>query len=269
MLKKIMILLIFILALSGCGESGKKEDESPALWEYYKDKAKTDGEYSKLPQLTLPEEGEEVAVIKTDMGDMTFKLFPEYAPKAVENFITHAKEGYYDGLKFHRVIEDFMIQGGDPTGTGKGGESIWGKVFEDEVYPGLHQFNGTLSMANKGVNTNGSQFFIINRKTTDNDYIDAVREAIQQNGQASFTLPDGKGVLLKDMFSDAVLDVYSNYGGTIHLDNIFGATHTVFGQCIEGVDVVEAIQAVKTYGDDDPVNDIIINAIEITEYKAK
>ena len=100
------------------------------------------------------------ATIKTNKGDMKFNLLSDAAPKAVENFVTHAKNGYYDGLIFHRVIKDFMIQGGDPTGTGCGGESIWGKPFEDEFSIDARNYYGSLSMANSGTNTNGSQFFI-------------------------------------------------------------------------------------------------------------
>ncbi|MEE0897523.1 MAG: peptidylprolyl isomerase, partial [Acutalibacteraceae bacterium] len=105
--------------------------------------------------------GDTLATIKTNMGEIKVKLFPEGAPKTVENFTTHAKKGYYNGLIFHRVIKDFMIQGGDPTGTGMGGESIWGDSFEDEFDVKLHNIKGALSMANAGPNTNGSQFFIV------------------------------------------------------------------------------------------------------------
>ena len=103
----------------------------------------------------------EVAVIKTNMGTIELELFPKEAPKAVENFTKLAYEGYYDGVIFHRVIDNFMIQGGDPTGTGRGGESIWGKPFKDEFSPNL-KFDqpGLLAMANAGPGTNGSQFFI-------------------------------------------------------------------------------------------------------------
>lgn len=97
----------------------------------------------------------------TNFGDITFELFPEFAPKAVENFIGLSKNGYYDGVIFHRVIRDFMIQGGDPTGTGMGGKSIWNKNFEDEFTFSLTHKRGMLSMANAGRNTNGSQFFIV------------------------------------------------------------------------------------------------------------
>ena len=113
---------------------------------------------SGLPQFNNPSEDSEVAIIHTTLGDIKVMFFPEYAPKAVENFLTHAKEGYYDGISFHRVMEDFMIQGGDPNGDGTGGESIWGEPFEDEFSDQLFNFRGALSMANSGSDTNGSQF---------------------------------------------------------------------------------------------------------------
>jgi cyclophilin family peptidyl-prolyl cis-trans isomerase len=108
-----------------------------------------------------------VAVMNTNMGTIKIQLFPDKAPKAVENFTGLAEKGYYDGVIFHRVIKDFMIQGGDPTGTGRGGESIWGKPFEDEFSPDL-RFDepGYLAMANAGPGTNGSQFFITVAATT-------------------------------------------------------------------------------------------------------
>jgi len=99
--------------------------------------------------------------LQTTQGEMTFELFDKVAPKAVKNFTTHVKQGYYDGLTFHRIIKNFMIQGGDPTGTGRGGESIWKKPFADEFAPNVvFDKAGILAMANAGPNTNGSQFFI-------------------------------------------------------------------------------------------------------------
>jgi len=102
-----------------------------------------------------------VAVINTNMGKIEIELFADKTPKTVENFVEHANQGYYNGIIFHRVIPNFMIQGGDPTGTGRGGESIWGEPFADEIVKSL-VFNepGILAMANAGPNTNGSQFFI-------------------------------------------------------------------------------------------------------------
>ena len=113
------------------------------------------------------------AILHTSMGDIHIKLFPEFCPKTIENFCVHASKGYYNGHIFHRVIKQFMIQTGDPTGTGTGGESIWGREFEDEFHPTLkHDRPYTVSMANAGPNTNGSQFFItvVNTPWLDNKH---------------------------------------------------------------------------------------------------
>ncbi len=115
---------------------------------------------SNFDQTAAPEKGEEIVVMETTMGTIKIRLFPDFAPKTVENFVGLAKKGYYDGIIFHRVIPNFMIQGGDPTGTGMGGESFWGGKFEDEFKADLKNIPGSLSMANAGPNTNGSQFFI-------------------------------------------------------------------------------------------------------------
>ena len=102
-----------------------------------------------------------IVVFKTNRGDIEIKLFGDVAPKTCENFVRLVKKGYYDGLIFHRVIKNFMIQGGDPTGTGMGGQSIWGGSFEDEFNQNVDfSSEGILAMANAGPNTNGSQFFI-------------------------------------------------------------------------------------------------------------
>jgi peptidylprolyl isomerase len=107
-----------------------------------------------------------IVVLETNQGNIEIKLLPEVAPKACENFIGLVENGYYNGLIFHRCIKDFMIQGGDPTGTGMGGESIWKEPFADELSPAV-KFDkpGLLAMANAGPNTNGSQFFITVAKT--------------------------------------------------------------------------------------------------------
>src|SRR5215813_7876688 len=114
-----------------------------------------------VPGLSRAQEKEnsvanQTVVLETNQGNIELKLYPDIAPKACENFIGLIKKGYYNGLIFHRVIKDFMIQGGDPTGTGRGGESLWGTDFEDEVTPSV-QFDkpGLLAMANRGPSTNG------------------------------------------------------------------------------------------------------------------
>lgn len=183
------------------------------------------------------------AVIKTNMGDMEFILFPQVAPKAVENFVTHSKNGYYNGIIFHRVIKDFMIQGGDPTGTGMGGESAFGKNFEDEFSLDARNYYGALSMANAGPNTNGSQFFIVQAKTVPQNLISQM-EQLKENG-----------------FPQEVIDNYKNVGGTPWLD----FHHTVFGQLIGGADVLDSIAAVECGANDKPVDDVKINEIVISE----
>ena len=104
-------------------------------------------------------------ILKTTQGNIELELYPDVAPLAVENFTTHVKNGYYNGIAFHRVIKNFMIQGGDPTETGRGGESIWKKSFKDEFKSMTFNRVGILAMANAGPHTNGSQFFITTAKT--------------------------------------------------------------------------------------------------------
>ncbi|MDE5602492.1 MAG: peptidylprolyl isomerase [Helicobacter sp.] len=128
------------------------------------------------------------AVLETTSGNITLDLFPQIAPKAVENFVTHINNGYYNGTIFHRTIRRFMIQGGDPTGTGRGGESIWGKDFEDEIAKG-YAFDraGMLAMANAGANTNGSQFFITTTRAPHLNGLHTIfGEISQENQEESF-----------------------------------------------------------------------------------
>ncbi|MBQ7101288.1 MAG: peptidylprolyl isomerase, partial [Clostridia bacterium] len=146
-----------------------------------------------ISQLAKPVAGETVATMQTSMGDIKIRLFPEAAPKTVENFTTHAKNGYYDGLIFHRVINDFMIQGGDPTGTGCGGQSIWGSTFEDEFCTDLHNLRGALSMANAGPGTNGSQFFIVQADEVSRDLVEQM-EQLSDRGFPTETVENYKAV---------------------------------------------------------------------------
>jgi len=104
-------------------------------------------------------------ILETTQGNIELELFPDVAPLAVENFITHVKDGYYNGIAFHRIIKGFMIQGGDPTESGRGGESIWKKDFKDEYKDKTFNKPGVLAMANRGPSTNGSQFFITTAQT--------------------------------------------------------------------------------------------------------
>lgn len=194
-----------------------------------------------FPQFDQTVTKDEIAVeMVTNHGTIRLKLFPKLAPKAVGNFITHAKTGYYNGVTFHRVIDGFMIQGGDPTGTGAGGESIYGKPFEDEFSPYLFNFRGAVSMANAGPNTNGSQFFIV------------------QNNELN---PVFKEQMEKAGYPQEAIDYYVKYGGTPWLD----FRHTVFGQVIDGMDVVDKIAKVPTDAQDKPLADVVIEKIHIME----
>lgn len=193
-------------------------------------------------QVAKPAAGDTVATIQTTLGTIKVKLFPKETPKTCENFITHAKNGYYDGIIFHRIIKDFMIQGGDPEGTGRGGESIWGGSFEDEFDPDLHNLRGALSMANAGPNTNGSQFFIVQARSVDPRMLRQMEEAGLEYG-----------------FPPDAIDNYRAMGGTPWLD----FKHTVFGQVCEGMDVVDAIAAVETDFQDKPLEDVKILSIDV------
>ena len=194
-----------------------------------------------FPQVDIEAVEGPIATIKTNHGDLRIKLFPEHAPKTVANFIALSKDGYYDGVIFHRIIKDFMIQGGDPTGTGMGGESIYGESFEDEFSEELYNVRGALSMANAGPNTNGSQFFIV------------------QNQH----LPYSKKEIARGGWPEPIAEIYAEQGGTPHLDR----RHTVFGQLADeaSYEVLDAIAGVETGAMDKPVEDVVIETIEIED----
>lgn len=195
-----------------------------------------------VDQTAPPKEGDTIAEITVkDYGVIKIRLFGELAPKAVENFTTHSKDGYYDGLTFHRVIDNFMIQGGDPNGNGTGGESIWGEYFEDEFSVQLAPVRGALCMANAGDDTNGSQFFIVQSEDTNETY-------------AANWLEIG--------MPEALVNYYMENGG---YPSLYKA-HTVFGQVYEGMDVVDAIAATETDDNDKPTTDVVIEKIEISTY---
>lgn len=192
-------------------------------------------------QTSMPEIGEEIAIMHTNFGDIFIKLFGEETPRTVENFVTHSRNGYYDGISFHRIIPDFMIQGGDPEGTGCGGESIWGAPFQDEFDVTLRNYRGALSMVNAGPNTNGSQFFIVQ---CDEVYAPLFK---QMEGHP--------------YFPDEVIETYKELGGYPTLD----FKHSVFGHVFKGMDVVDLI-ASKGSNSGKPKEKVVINNIEIVKY---
>ena len=195
MKKKMIGLLAAVIAISaalvGCGSNNGQSSQSSSAESSVSSTVSRVNEDADKPvgyQLDLPAEGEEIAVIDTNMGVMKMRLFPNAAPKTVENFTTLAKQGYYNGQIFHRVINNFMIQGGDPTGTGTGGENIWGtEGFEDEFNANLLNIRGSVAMANRGKDTNGSQFFI-NQKKAESfegwDYYTSLYNNFRQNQSA-------------------------------------------------------------------------------------
>lgn len=213
-MKKILALLLagmMTLSFAACQQDTEKTpSETPG--------ESVSTESAAYPQLAdKPAEDTEVAIIETEAGTIKMCFYPEYAPKAVENFLTHAKDGYYDGLTFHRIIQDFMIQGGDPAGNGTGGESIWGEGFGEEIVENLRHFRGAVCMAKSSLpNSQGSQFYIV-------DGIEITDDLLQQMKDAEWP--------------QEVIDGYKELGGYPFLD--YG--YTVFGQVFEGMDVVDTL----------------------------
>ncbi|MGB7604306.1 MAG: peptidylprolyl isomerase [Lutisporaceae bacterium] len=219
----VIILCIVIILSVGCQPKNALSDST------------------EFDQLAPPQKGETIAIIHTNMGDVKVRFFEKEAPKTVKNFIKLSEKDYYDGLIFHRVMADFMIQGGDPTGTGKGGESIYGETFADEFSDKLHNFRGALSMANAGPDTNGSQFFIVQKKEL------------------------GAKLELQLKQSNIATEIQTKYienGGTPWLDN----KHTVFGQVFEGIEIVDKISQVMVDEASRPLEEVKITDIEVVEY---
>lgn len=203
-----------------------------------------------IHNFNMPEPGEKIAVITVkDMGEIKIKLFPEDAPKGVENFVGLAEMGYYDELIFHRVIQNFMNQGGDPRGDGTGGKSIWGEKFEGGTSEHLYHFTGAVAYANSGsTSTNGSQFYIVN---TPDGYMQNNCEELYAYDSTSYNWPAN------------VAAKYSEVGGVPFLDG----GYTVFGQVFEGMDVVRQIAAVQTDDNDKPLTQVIMESVRIEEYQ--
>ena len=273
-----ILLVVMLFLLTGCGKKDKasvtieKEDGTKITIEtegdfFNKDKEKSESKEvsnnhdkneeenmeeidlntfdfgaAAEKQLSMPEKGETIAIMYVKgYGEMHMKFFEDVAPKATENFITHAKEGYYDGLTFHRVINEFMIQGGDPEGTGMGGESIWGKGFGVELHPSLVPYRGSLCMAMSSLpDSIGSQFFI-----TQANYSEDMNAMLEYYG-----------------YPVKLLEEYKNHGGYLSLY----LQYTVFGQVYQGLDVLDKIAAVSTDTNDKPLEEVIIEKIEIKTY---
>ena len=210
-MKKFLILsmLLFIF----CGEDASEETPVEATIETTEEIEMTyDKTYSAPPAMNINENGNYSAVIETSLGSIEIELFTDIAPITVNNFVNLSNDGYYDNVIFHRVIKGFMIQGGDPSGTGHGEMGKYpGYEFQDELNNPMQYEKGIVAMANRGPNTNGSQFFIM------------------------------------------------------HVDYPLPYDYTIFGKVSNGIDVVDAIANVQTGDMDKPVDDVVINSVDIKE----
>ena len=247
-------------------------------------------------QLDAPAAGEEIAVLHTNFGDIAIRLFPDGAPQTVANFKALVRRGYYNGLSFHRIINDFMIQSGDPNGDGTGGTSSTGGYVPDEFDQKLLNLRGALSMANPGIeNRNGSQFFINQCRTNAysettcadalasyqanysdamaayHEYYEQYEDVLTQRYQTFEDYFHANYYLapLPDTVPAEVWELYNRVGGNIHLDGPWRSYggHTVFGQVFDGMDVVDAIAAIATNEQDNsPLYQVTITSAEIVTY---
>ena len=221
------------------GDSGSQTDGDESSDNGYPE---NETQLSPDYQLAAPTAGDPIAIINTSLGTMKFKLFPENAPKAVENFSTKAKAGYYDGMKFINLYEDVLQSDGDM-------DTIYGEGFEREFSINLHNYLGALGVCNSGEgNTSSNQFYIVTQKEVADDIIEAM------SGEQAQSLGLG--------FSQEVIGKYDTFGGDPTLDGQFA----VFGQMYEGLEVIDLINAVQVDDNYTPLQDITITSIEIGTY---
>ncbi|ARP51286.1 hypothetical protein B6259_05830 [Ruminococcaceae bacterium CPB6] len=274
--------LLFALSAAGCGSSASSDAASSQA---LSSQSTSSGISAVQPndgkqlgyQLEKPTAGEKVAVLQTSMGTIRLRLFPQAAPKTVQNFEGLIQKGYYNGLTFHRVIKDFMVQTGDPKGDGTGGKSVWGGTFEDEFNANLVNLRGSVAMANGGYNTNGSQFFInqagpVNESTW--QQAASVYQQLQsydksqwpQIAQTQYT------ILNTNKLTSAYKALYQKQGGNPNLDGAYNAFtpprgHSVFAQVYDGMDVVDKIAAAPVDSSDKPTTAIKIIKASLEAYQ--
>ena len=240
-MKKMVIILSTIMIWSLLSACTNQKNQNPDEWldnlmEESLDKNQENNKnlqtkkenMIKVNQTEAPKTWDKIAIFDTNMWKIKVKLFPEATPKTYENFVWLAKKWYYDWTIFHRVINNFMIQWWDPNWTWMWWASLWNKDFEDEPNPDLKNIKWALSMANRGPNTNWSQFFIV---------------------QASAT---------------PYLDGYQNWKKTC--GQIWTSCHTVFWQVFEWLEIVNKIAETKVNMQDKPLEDIIVNSITISDF---
>lgn len=253
-------ILAFILcgivatsAMTSCGKkldftSNTSGDPSSNVGSDAEDATKAPPENVDIMNFTAPQNGDTIIEMNIrDYGTVKFRLFPEYADKGVENFVGLANDGYYDGLTFHRVIRDFMIQGGDPLGNGTGGKSLWGSEFDGGTDAHLIHVPGAVVYANStGPASNTSQFYIVTgNEITDDDF-------------TMFAQYDYS-------FSEKAQEMYKKVGGVPYLDG----KYTIFGQVFEGLDIIYQIQYAANNADDKPLSDVIVDSVKVTEYNGE
>lgn len=243
----ILCAAMSVTLLAGCGE------KEPGSTMYKKGSKAVDYDvcldsrsgYSDMVNYTKPEKGEEIVILTIkDRGSVKIKLFPELLPMACANFVGLATSGYYENLSFHRVISDFMIQGGDPFGNGRGGESVWGLNFDGGTSEYLYHVKGALAYANSGSTmTDGSQFYIVVGQKFPEDVLDKYA---------------------KRPLTETARKAYINDGGAPWLDG----DYTVFGQVFEGMDLIEDIcNNTVVDSSDKPVDDVLIEKVEVITYE--
>ncbi|MBE6853932.1 MAG: peptidylprolyl isomerase [Ruminococcus sp.] len=235
--------------LSGCGKEeagplGSTMYKSGSAAEDYEICLDSESGYTDMVNYTLPQKGEEIIKMTIrGKGTIRIKLFPELMPRACANFVGLASQGYYDGLTFHRIIADFMIQGGDPEGNGRGGESIWGTKFDGGASKYLYHVNGALAYANSsGTSTDGSQFYIVVGQKFPEEVIDDYASA---------------------ELTDKARQAYIENGGAPWLDG----GYTIFGQVFDGMSIVEDICNNTEVVSEKPVEDVIIDKVEVVTYE--
>jgi len=251
------IFLTVVILLTGCAQRGESDRlETNLIQSETTDQANREDLADLAPvelnliQFEPPQPGDLIAVMETTMGTIHIRLFPQYAPLAVENFVGLAGQGFYNDSNFHRVINDFMIQGGASNPDGSGATSIFRdengtpQPFADEFTVALWHFRGALSMANPGSrDSNMSQFFIMQDRHITPAQVDQMRSR---------------------QYPEAVIDRYIQTGGRPHLD--WG--HTVFGHVIEGMDVVDTIAGAATDSSNDrPLEDVLIRSLTFEYYE--
>ena len=244
-----MAVAMMTACLTACGDKDKSssssEAGSAAAGQSNDADANDDSKSSGIVNFTAPQDGEDVLVLTIKgKGDVKIKLFPKEADKGVENIKGLCDKNYYDGIIFHRIIKDFMIQGGDPTGTGMGGESIFGEKFDGGCSDKLINCAGAVVYANSGSTaTDGSQFYIVTGQKYD-------AAAMQQITASGYNI------------SEEAQKIYAEDGGAPWLDG----GYTVFGQVFDGLDVVFDVQNVETDASDKPLEDVVIEKMRVEKY---